>query len=63
MGLAVWLGVLCLQASLLTHALGCSGATRPELCVSSETADGQVSDAAIMDVVVKGRPVVTKGVY
>lgn len=50
-----------MQASLLSHALDCSGATRGELCVGGETADGQVSDAPIMDVVVKGRPVVTKG--
>ncbi|CAF97986.1 unnamed protein product [Tetraodon nigroviridis] len=61
MGLTIWLSVLCLQASLLTHALDCSGATRGEVCVSGETADGQVSDAPIMDVVVKGRPAVTKG--
>ncbi|KAG8009404.1 hypothetical protein GBF38_017681 [Nibea albiflora] len=41
MGFTIWLCVLCLQASLLSHALDCSGATQGELCVSGQTADGQ----------------------
>ncbi|KAI3355203.1 hypothetical protein L3Q82_018063 [Scortum barcoo] len=44
MGFTVWLCVLCLQASLLSHALDCSGATQGELCVSEQTADGQYDD-------------------
>ncbi|KAF3703512.1 hypothetical protein EXN66_Car019200 [Channa argus] len=44
MGLALWLCVLCLQASLLSHALDCSGVTQGELCVSGQTADGQYDD-------------------
>ncbi|XP_071341484.1 uncharacterized protein [Trachinotus anak] len=44
MGFAIWLCVLCLQASLLSHALDCSGATQGELCVSGQTADGQYDD-------------------
>lgn len=54
MGFTIWLCVLCLQASLLSHALDCSGATQGEPCVSRETADGQVRDAPLMDVIVKG---------
>ncbi|XP_070709328.1 uncharacterized protein [Pempheris klunzingeri] len=44
MGFTIWLCVLCLQASLLSHALDCSGTTQGELCVSSQTADGQYDD-------------------
>ncbi|XP_044033255.1 uncharacterized protein si:dkey-12l12.1 [Siniperca chuatsi] len=44
MGFTIWLCVLCLQASLLSHALDCSGATQGELCVSRQTADGQYDD-------------------
>ncbi|KAK9527843.1 hypothetical protein VZT92_014368 [Zoarces viviparus] len=44
MGFTIWLCVLCLQASLLSHALDCSGATQGELCVSGRTADGQYDD-------------------
>lgn len=44
MGFTIWLCVLCLQASLLSHALDCSGATQGELCVSGQTADGQNDD-------------------
>ncbi|XP_063340318.1 uncharacterized protein si:dkey-12l12.1 [Pelmatolapia mariae] len=44
MGFTVWLCVLCLQASLLSHAFDCSGASRGELCVSGQTADGQSDD-------------------
>ncbi|XP_070784606.1 uncharacterized protein [Enoplosus armatus] len=44
MGFTIWLCVLCLQASLLSHALDCSGATQGELCVGGQTADGQYDD-------------------
>ncbi|XP_044194752.1 uncharacterized protein si:dkey-12l12.1 [Thunnus albacares] len=44
MGFTIWLCVLCLQASLLSHALDCSGATQGELCVSGQTADEQTDD-------------------
>ncbi|KAK2859386.1 hypothetical protein Q5P01_004006 [Channa striata] len=44
MGLTIWLCVLCLQASLLSHTLGYSGVTQGELCVSGQTADGQYDD-------------------
>ncbi|KAM6908738.1 uncharacterized protein PEZ65_016927 [Lycodopsis pacificus] len=44
MGFTIWLCVLCLQASLLSHALDCSGATQGEPCVSGRTADGQYDD-------------------
>ncbi|KAE8279952.1 hypothetical protein D5F01_LYC22086 [Larimichthys crocea] len=44
MGFTIWLCVLCLQASLLSHALDCSGATQGELCVSAQTADEQSDD-------------------
>ncbi|CAI5673399.1 unnamed protein product [Oreochromis niloticus] len=44
MGFTVWLCVLCLQASLLSHAFDCSGASRGEPCVSGQTADGQSDD-------------------
>ncbi|XP_060920679.1 uncharacterized protein si:dkey-12l12.1 [Labrus mixtus] len=44
MGFTIWLCVLCLQASLLSHALDCSGSTQGELCVSGQTADGQYDD-------------------
>ncbi|XP_059183149.1 uncharacterized protein si:dkey-12l12.1 [Centropristis striata] len=44
MGFTIWLCVLCLQASLLSHALDCSGATQGELCVSGQTADAQYDD-------------------
>ncbi|XP_033182738.1 uncharacterized protein si:dkey-12l12.1 [Anabas testudineus] len=44
MGFTIWLCVLCLQASLLSHALDCSGVTQGELCVSGQTADGQYDD-------------------
>nr|XP_046226976.1 uncharacterized protein si:dkey-12l12.1 [Scatophagus argus] len=44
MGFTIWLCVLCLQASLLSHALDCSGATQGELCVSGQTADGQYDE-------------------
>ncbi|KAM4606099.1 uncharacterized protein ACJ7VT_016368 [Polymixia lowei] len=39
MGLTIWLSVLCLQASLLSHALDCSGTTRGEECVSEQYDD------------------------
>ncbi|XP_051796716.1 uncharacterized protein si:dkey-12l12.1 [Acanthochromis polyacanthus] len=41
MGFTIWLCVLCLQASLLSHAFDCSGASHGELCVSRQTADEQ----------------------
>ncbi|XP_076014358.1 uncharacterized protein LOC143006897 isoform X2 [Genypterus blacodes] len=41
MGLTVWLCVLCLQASLLSHALDCSG-TQREVCVSGHATDTQM---------------------
>ncbi|KAM7369994.1 hypothetical protein PAMP_011281 [Pampus punctatissimus] len=44
MGFAIWLCVLCLQASLLSHALHCSGETQGDLCVSGQTADEQNGD-------------------
>ncbi|XP_047424412.1 uncharacterized protein si:dkey-12l12.1 [Mugil cephalus] len=44
MGFTVWLCVLCLQASLLSHAFGCSEGGRGELCVRGRTADGQRDD-------------------
>ncbi|XP_034562846.1 uncharacterized protein si:dkey-12l12.1 [Notolabrus celidotus] len=44
MGFTIWLCVLCLQASLLSHALDCSGSTQGELCVSGQTADGQYDE-------------------
>lgn len=44
MGFTIWLSVLCLQASLLSQALDCSGATQGELCVGGQTADGQYDD-------------------
>lgn len=53
MGFTVWLSVLCLQASLLSHALDCSAATQGELGVSAHTADTQVRDAAPGDQVVQ----------
>uniref|UniRef100_A0A3B5AKD4 Agouti domain-containing protein n=1 Tax=Stegastes partitus TaxID=144197 RepID=A0A3B5AKD4_9TELE len=54
MGFTIWLCVLCLQASLLSHAFDCSGASHGELCVSRQTADEQVRDALLMDVIVRG---------
>ncbi|XP_074549894.1 uncharacterized protein LOC141807655 [Halichoeres trimaculatus] len=44
MGFTIWLCVLCLQASLLSHALDCSGSTQGELCVSGQTADRQYDE-------------------
>ncbi|XP_041670469.1 uncharacterized protein si:dkey-12l12.1 [Cheilinus undulatus] len=44
MGFTIWLCVLSLQASLLSHALECSGSTQGEPCVSGQTADGQYDD-------------------
>ncbi|XP_061569407.1 uncharacterized protein si:dkey-12l12.1 [Cololabis saira] len=44
MGFGVWLCVLCLQASLLSHAFDCSGASQGELCVRGQTADRQDED-------------------
>ncbi|XP_058493585.1 uncharacterized protein si:dkey-12l12.1 [Solea solea] len=44
MGFTIWLCVLCLQASLLSYALDCSGVTQGELCVSGQTADAQYGD-------------------
>ncbi|XP_035798606.1 uncharacterized protein si:dkey-12l12.1 [Amphiprion ocellaris] len=41
MGFTIWLCVLCLQASLLSHAFDCSGASHGEPCVSRQTADEQ----------------------
>lgn len=41
MGFTIWLCVICLQASLLSHALDCSGASQGELCVRGRTADAQ----------------------
>lgn len=41
MGFTIWLCVLCLQASLLSHALDCSGAGQGEPCVRGRTADAQ----------------------
>ncbi|XP_039983279.1 uncharacterized protein si:dkey-12l12.1 [Xiphias gladius] len=43
MGFTIWLSVLCLQASLLSHALDCSGGTQGELCISGQT-NGQYDD-------------------
>ncbi|XP_063768945.1 uncharacterized protein si:dkey-12l12.1 [Eleginops maclovinus] len=43
MGFTIWLCALCLQASLLSHALDCSAA-QGELCVSAQTADAQYED-------------------
>ncbi|XP_038130390.1 uncharacterized protein si:dkey-12l12.1 isoform X1 [Cyprinodon tularosa] len=41
MGFSVWLCVLCLQASLLSHALDCSEGSQGELCATGQTADRQ----------------------
>ncbi|XP_061522762.1 uncharacterized protein si:dkey-12l12.1 isoform X2 [Phycodurus eques] len=42
MGFTVWLCLLCLQASLLSHALDCSGGSPADLCVNTQTTDEQV---------------------
>lgn len=45
MGFTVWLCALCLQASLLLHALDCSAAAAAVApSVSRRTADAQVRD-------------------
>ncbi|XP_043959854.1 uncharacterized protein si:dkey-12l12.1 [Gambusia affinis] len=44
MGFSVWLCVLCLQASLLSHALDCSEGSQGELCAAGQTADRQHDD-------------------
>ncbi|KAM4543638.1 uncharacterized protein V3H82_021528 [Fundulus diaphanus] len=44
MGFSVWLCVLCLQASLLSHALDCSEGSQGELCAGGATADRQHDD-------------------
>ncbi|KAM4718927.1 uncharacterized protein FYW61_016542 [Anableps anableps] len=44
MGFSVWLCVLCLQASLLSHALDCSEGSQGELCAGGQTADRQHDD-------------------
>ncbi|KAM8822986.1 uncharacterized protein AB9W97_005133 [Spinachia spinachia] len=44
MGFSIWLCALCLQASLLSHALDCSGAAHGELRVRGRTADGRYDD-------------------
>ncbi|CAN9506176.1 unnamed protein product [Ophioblennius macclurei] len=44
MGFTIWLCALCLQASLLSHALDCSGSSRAEPCVRGRTADAQWED-------------------
>ncbi|RVE58901.1 hypothetical protein OJAV_G00198660 [Oryzias javanicus] len=44
MGFSVWVCVLCLQASLLSEALDCSGASRGELCVRGQTTNRQQDD-------------------
>ncbi|KAF6722846.1 hypothetical protein FQA47_014810 [Oryzias melastigma] len=44
MGFSVWVCVLCLQASLLSQALDCSGASRGELCVRGQTTNRQQDD-------------------
>ncbi|CAB1460987.1 unnamed protein product [Pleuronectes platessa] len=44
MGFTIWLCVLCLQTSLLSHALDCSGATQGESCLGGQTADEQYGD-------------------
>ncbi|XP_076014357.1 uncharacterized protein LOC143006897 isoform X1 [Genypterus blacodes] len=49
MGLTVWLCVLCLQASLLSHALDCSG-TQREVCVSGHATDTQYDDLPSADI-------------
>lgn len=47
MGFTVWLCALCLQASLLLHALDCSAAAAAAPRVSRKTADAQVRDAVV----------------
>nr|XP_040023809.1 uncharacterized protein si:dkey-12l12.1 [Gasterosteus aculeatus aculeatus] len=44
MGFTIWLCVLCLQASLLSHALDCSAAAHGEPRVRGQTADGRDDD-------------------
>ncbi|XP_054621832.1 uncharacterized protein si:dkey-12l12.1 [Dunckerocampus dactyliophorus] len=44
MGFTAWLCLLCLQASLLSHALDCSGGSRADLCINTQTADEQTGD-------------------
>ncbi|XP_037135911.1 uncharacterized protein si:dkey-12l12.1 [Syngnathus acus] len=46
MGFTMWLCLLCLQASLLSHALDCSGGSLADSCVNTRTADEQASDQA-----------------
>lgn len=50
MGFTIWLCLLCLQASLLSHAFDCSGATQGELCVGRQTADSQYGDQKLQRV-------------
>ncbi|XP_061614889.1 uncharacterized protein si:dkey-12l12.1 [Phyllopteryx taeniolatus] len=47
MGFTVWLCLLCLQASLLSHALDCSGGSPADLCVNTQTADEQTGDRGL----------------
>ncbi|XP_061821566.1 uncharacterized protein [Nerophis lumbriciformis] len=44
MGFTAWLCLLCLQASLLSHALDCSAGSKADLCVNTQTADEQTGD-------------------
>ncbi|XP_061661860.1 uncharacterized protein si:dkey-12l12.1 [Syngnathoides biaculeatus] len=47
MGFTVWLCLLCLQASLLSHALDCSGGSSADLCVNTQTAGEQRGDKGL----------------
>ncbi|XP_057680320.1 uncharacterized protein si:dkey-12l12.1 isoform X3 [Corythoichthys intestinalis] len=47
MGFTVWLCLLCLQASLLSHALDCSGGSLPDLCAKAQTAEEQTGDLGL----------------
>ncbi|XP_077592408.1 uncharacterized protein LOC144209779 [Stigmatopora nigra] len=49
MGFTVWLCLLCLQASLLCHALDCSGGSRADLCAKAQTAEEQTGDRALQE--------------
>ncbi|XP_051910414.1 uncharacterized protein si:dkey-12l12.1 [Hippocampus zosterae] len=47
MGFTAWLCLLCLQASVLSHALDCSGGSLADLCVNTQTADEQTGDRGL----------------
>ncbi|XP_077411092.1 uncharacterized protein LOC144040612 [Vanacampus margaritifer] len=47
MGFTAWLCLLCLQASLLSHALDCSGGRLTNLCVNTQTADEQTGEQGL----------------